>query len=61
MPSTLKPYTPRCLCGKPATHQVYDRLNNYRGMWCKPCGTQYVRELDAKEKAETVKPKSKTG
>jgi hypothetical protein len=46
----------KCLCGKPTTHEVFNRFNHSHGRWCKSCGEKRVKELNAEGKAPAEEP-----
>ncbi|MDO8795392.1 MAG: hypothetical protein Q7J25_12305 [Vicinamibacterales bacterium] len=52
MPATLKPIPPvSCTCGKPVAVEVFNKFGVSVGRWCRPCGQQYVNQLNSAENA----------
>lgn len=55
MPAYLKPITVKCVCGKPATVEVFNAMNAQLGRWCAACGAAYVKQLNAPAKGKGAK------
>ena len=45
----------RCMCGRWATHELYNPVNSPYGYYCQPCGTAEVKKRNAEAEAEPHK------